>query len=97
MPLFFILSGFVQSDSSKKNIVKFIIGKIKSLLVPFLFWGLLFCRNDNYAEWKDVLYASSLSLSYAKTFSPLWFLPCLFFLLLFLYRLRNLLMTILIL
>lgn len=53
MPLFFFLSGYVASLSRDKIIINqvwpFIFKKIKSLLVPFLVWGvviyLLFQQN----------------------------------------------------
>ena len=58
MPLFFFLSGYVASLSrnriKKGNILPFFIKKLKSLLLPFLVWGiviyLLFQRHLSFED-----------------------------------------------
>ena len=91
MPLFFFISGYLFNYSN--NIVKYIIRKIKSLYVPFVFCNLLalifhnaFCNIGIYSY--GILYTSIkdyikqiiktlLCIGSEEIVGPLWFLPCL--------------------
>ena len=87
MPCFFIVSGFLM----KKTMVirKFIIKKVKGLLLPYFFFALiwvLFCFLKSFVVESDFnIFRALLSilLPYSGSLGGnaynLWFLPCLFF------------------
>lgn len=57
MPLFFLISGFLYSR--KSTVKEFILKKIKSLYIPFVFWNLLFyfgetAANFDITKWKEM-------------------------------------------
>jgi fucose 4-O-acetylase-like acetyltransferase len=76
MPLFFILSGYITNENTSPFIY-FSIKRIKTLLVPFLCFALIFSQ-ETYSKWIYIFYGSRNSLAIANTFTPLWFLSCLF-------------------
>ena len=91
MPLFFFLSGCVLSvDKPYKEIIK---KKVKQLLLPYVFFILLSCCF----YWMLLLLSHRFTINHLWSLvdlfpydneiinTPLWFLPCLFLELLFLY------------
>ena len=81
VPFFFILSGFLYSG--KMSIEQYIRRKVKTLLIPYVFFSLLFIVID----WDTYLSYSCLPNSLYKVFvvgvgaprsSPLWFVLLLF-------------------
>jgi fucose 4-O-acetylase-like acetyltransferase len=77
MPLFFILTGYVTDEYLPKSIIAFSVRRIKTLLVPFFCYALMF-SHESFTKWIYILYGSRNGLAIADTFTPLWFLPCLF-------------------
>lgn len=78
MPVFFILSGLFINPN-KYGIYEFVEKRIKQILVPYFLFALIYCfGHESLKDWTYILYASRDSLVIAKSFSPLWFLPCLF-------------------
>ena len=77
MPLWFILSGFfINTD---KGFKEFFISKLKVLLIPYLFFGLLFefiGLFNNKDRWEAFLWPNDLLIPYG---GALWFLPAIFF------------------
>ena len=79
MPLFFIVSGFLY-NGEHTELGPYIKKKFYQLIVPFILFSLMLCFGSRGGEdWIYILYGSRDSLAFAKTFTPLWFLPCFFF------------------
>ena len=76
MPLFFFSSGLVM----KRAVVDrtFLSKKVKTLLLPFVLWGLIYSeltiKNIAY-----IVYGSYDTLKRANSLTSLWFLPAMFF------------------
>ncbi len=81
MPVFFIMYGMASSGrplESGKEIFQFLEKRIKSLLVPYVLWALIYAADIDYSFVKGVLVGNNRSLGMAKTNQVLWFLPCMF-------------------
>lgn len=79
MPLFFFLSGYLYKRGEKINMSNYLMRKIRSILVPYLFFSLILCFGTRkMLDWLLLVYASRDSIYAAASFSPLWFLPCFF-------------------
>ena len=53
--------------------------KASQLLIPYFIFALIFCFGSNgLSDWGYILYGSRNTLFLAKSFTPLWFLPCFF-------------------
>lgn len=81
MPLFFILAGLSIKPSlitSSKEWLTFINKNLKSLMVPYFIWGLVYATFS----YKSIIYlafGSWESLVDMGTLTSLWYLPCFFF------------------
>lgn len=75
MPLFFILSGY--TTSIKKSYKEYCLSRIKSLIIPYFIWAILF-STYSIKNLLYILYGSNKSLGVAGSNAVLWFLPCLF-------------------
>lgn len=81
MPVFFIIYGMASSGrplKSGKEVWQFLEKKIKSLLVPYVLWALIYAGDTDYTFVKGVLIGTNRSLGMAGTNQVLWFLPCMF-------------------
>jgi fucose 4-O-acetylase-like acetyltransferase len=77
MPLFFFVSGmvYVQKGAFKE----FLYRRFRQIMVPFFLFALILCFGvQSYKDWVNILIANRNSLSESLSFTPLWFLPCLF-------------------
>lgn len=96
VPLFFFLTG-VTFSRGKNGFWKFLIQKLKRLLVPFYIfaavsWSVYALLGKFVSSFAEKAIDSSVSAiiistlkGYCAANTPLWFLPCLFLELLFLY------------
>ena len=81
MPLFFIIYGMVVSPkylNGFKEWKSFFYKKVKSLLIPYLIWGMIYTHSIDTNFFKGMAYATNPSLGYAQTNQVLWFLPVMF-------------------
>lgn len=79
IPLFFFLSGYVFSGNS--DFKSFILKKIKSLLIPYLFFGLVLVLIQIWqSEPLNILniLVGFLNLITQKKYLTVWFLSCIF-------------------
>lgn len=94
MPLFFVLSGALFVYSVEKNIKDVFISKVKRLVVPYFVWGYLFMLPVKYlAGFYD---RNSLKEAYkifwrARESGHLWFLLALFWCMIYMYVVVNIL------
>ena len=77
MPLFFILTGIVYSYKGNESFCESIEKQIKSILIPFFIFGLIF-SDGSIKSFAFIAYGNRTTLLCAKTNSSLWFLTCLF-------------------
>lgn len=77
MPAFFILYGMVASNHALEW-KKFIVKRIKSLVVPYIIWAMIYAPSITNNFLKGVLYGTNQSLGYAETNQVLWFLTAMF-------------------
>lgn len=82
MPLFFFLSGAVLHLKPLKSFKKFVSGKVKRLLIPYVLVGLLFMFPIKYLTgfYKGKEIINAISYFFVSTYESghLWFLPALF-------------------
>lgn len=81
MPLFFVIYGMVSSYKSLKSWDawrKYILHQIRSLVVPYALWAMIYANGFSVKFFLGVGYGSNPSLSYASTNAVLWFLPAMF-------------------
>lgn len=78
MPLFFIVYGMVVSSKNWKVGIRYIDKKIKTLLVPYIIWCMIYSVGYGTNFFYGVLYGTNPSLGYAQTNMVLWFLPVMF-------------------
>ena len=82
MPLFFFLSGAVLHLKPLKSFKKFVSGKAKRLLIPYVLVGLLFMFPIKYLTgfYKGKEIINAISYFFVSTYESghLWFLPALF-------------------
>ena len=77
MPLFFFVSGMVYTRRGKFN--EFLSRRFRQIMVPYFLFALILCfGGQSYKDWVNILIADRNSLSESASFTPLWFLPCLF-------------------
>ena len=57
---------------------EFFYKKVKSLLIPYLIWGMIYTHSIDTNFFKGMAYATNPSLGYAQTNQVLWFLPVMF-------------------
>jgi len=80
MPLLFFLSGLSSSTRPLKDRTEwrsFLRKNILILGIPYLVWGLIYCRFS-FQALGYVLYGSRQALVKAETVTSLWYLSCLF-------------------
>lgn len=77
MPLFFFITGMTMALKHEDRYKVFISKRISSLLIPYFIAACAFSDGSNEA-FAYIAYGSRSSISYANSFTPLWFLPCLF-------------------
>ncbi len=76
MPFFFFVYGF-QLDEKKLKSFGGIDNKIKTYLVPYFIWALIYRRNFSFSSCGAILYGTYESIrAYSQGY--LWFLPCMF-------------------
>lgn len=81
MPLFFILAGLSIKPSvvtSSKGWLAFINKNLKSLMVPYFIWGLVYA-TFSYKSIGYLAFGSWEALVDMGTLTSLWYLPCFFF------------------
>jgi len=76
MPFFFFVYGF-QLDDSKLKSFGGLDSKVKTYLVPYFIWALIYMRKFNYSSYGAILYATKESVRNVSQ-GYLWFLPCMF-------------------
>ena len=77
MPLFFFVSGMVYVQRGEFK--EFFYRRFRQIMVPFFLFALILCfGGQSYKDWVNILIADRNSLSASASFTPLWFLPCLF-------------------
>lgn len=78
MPLFFIMSGMLinYKNETEINFSNFIIKKLKSNLVPYLFFSLLILISEAFI--KQNLIENLVDIFLGVGLWALWFIPCLF-------------------
>ena len=90
MPIFFFISGMFV-DEKKSEIKYFINKRFKQILVPYLLFALIYCFGQKgMVDWMYIFYGSRNALSFVKSFTPLWFLPCIFVANILFYIILNL-------
>ena len=80
MPLFFIISGMllnVREEYSIETWRNLITKKAMVLLLPFIFWGLIYA-SFSFKHMALILYGTRETLVAAESLTSLWFLPVLF-------------------
>lgn len=83
MPIFFFLSGYIFSLKKDKHFSEFIVKKFKTLIIPYLFFGLIAClyclvfisKQSALETLKALFTVSSINFGQSQA---LWFLPCIF-------------------
>lgn len=97
MPLFFALSGYLfdKSKSSKGSFLNFAITKFKRLIIPFIYFALLWLlpirylvHYNNYVN-NNILYNIIVNIFLGKDCGHLWYLPSLFIIFLIYYVLNK--------
>lgn len=81
MPLFFILAGLSIKPicvKTSKEWLTFINKNLKSLIVPYFIWGLIYA-TFSYQSFKYLAFGSWEALVDMNTLTSLWYLPCFFF------------------
>ena len=80
MPIFFIVYGYVSGLKvlELKDWKEYILKQIKSLLVPYLLWAMVYSNNYGANFFLGIAYGTNASLGYAQTNQVLWFLPTMF-------------------
>lgn len=76
MPLFFVITG-MTIQVKEETMTQYCLKRIKSLLVPFVIFSFIFSAGE-LKDFAFSLYGSRASILKASSFTPLWFLPCLF-------------------
>ena len=77
MPLFFFVSGMVYVQRGKY--MEYLSRRFRQIVVPYYLFALILCfGSQSYRDWINILAADRNSLSESASFTPLWFLPCLF-------------------
>lgn len=81
MPLFFIISGMLIAYKNEKDILKFLIKRIKGILIPYVFFSflsiLIFAIMDDFDK-ASIIWNVKISVR-GIGIDTLWFLPVLFF------------------
>lgn len=79
MPLFFFAAGMLQRDVqySGKEMLLYVWKNIWHLMIPFLFWGVIYA-SFNWVNLAKIFYGSHQMLGSAGSLSSLWFLPVMF-------------------
>lgn len=81
MPLFFFLSGYLYDRNRKRKFKSYFFKKFYSIVVPYILFSLIMCFGDGKMfDWIYILYGSRDALDNVHCYTPLWFLPCFFFL-----------------
>lgn len=75
MPLFFFITGL--TFSAKKIDLKILDEKVRSIIVPYIIWGLIY-MEFSFGSLLNLLYGSYKSIKESNALSSLWFLPTLF-------------------
>ncbi|MDE5996183.1 MAG: acyltransferase, partial [Eubacterium sp.] len=57
---------------------EFFLKKVRSLLVPYVLWAVIYAPAINANFWKGVAFGTNYSLGKANSNMVLWFLPCMF-------------------
>lgn len=80
MPAFFVMYGMAVQDASAKKggWFSFIKRRIRSLLVPYALWALIYSARRDGVFFKNLLFGNNQALGRAETNMVLWFLPCMF-------------------
>lgn len=81
MPVFFMIYGIASAKRPIRSVKKlrdFFLGKVRSLLVPYVLWALIYAPSVDVNFCKGVLRGTNHSLGQANTHMVLWFLPCMF-------------------
>lgn len=76
MPLFFFASGLVIKEANLDK--TFLFKKFNSLIIPFILWGLIYTELS-FKNIAFIGYGSYTTLMNAGTLTSLWFLPAMFF------------------
>lgn len=81
MPVFFVIYGMASSRRPLRSVAElrdFFLKKVRSLLVPYVLWSMIYAPAIDLSFCKGVVYGTNYSLGDAKTNMVLWFLPCMF-------------------
>ncbi|MBQ7459554.1 MAG: acyltransferase family protein [Bacteroidales bacterium] len=77
MPFFFFVSGMVYVQRGEFK--DFFYRRFRQIMVPYILFSLILCfGSQSYKDWVNLLIANRESLNSSSSFTPLWFLPCLF-------------------
>lgn len=78
MPLFFIISGILFENNKKILSKRFLISRIKRLILPYILWSLIWAPFT-LSNIIKIFYGTRASLITAQSLSSLWFLICFFY------------------
>lgn len=56
MPLFIFISGYFYKTNSDKNIIDFILKKVRNLLIPYFIWNLIYGIIVNILKQNNIIY-----------------------------------------
>ena len=77
MPFFFFVSGMVYVQRGK--FTEYLYRRFRQIMIPYILFSLILCfGGQSYKDWVNILIANRNSLNECASFTPLWFLPCLF-------------------
>ena len=66
------------SITSFQELKFFLLKRVRSLLVPYVLWTIIYAPSVNAHFFKKVVIGNNYALGQAGTNSVLWFLPCMF-------------------
>lgn len=77
MPLFFLISGMTAGGGGKESLYTYINKRVRRLLVPYILFAFIY-STPGIREYLFSILGCRQGLAEASSFTPLWFLPCIF-------------------
>lgn len=95
MPLFFFLSGYVYNENKYPNLLCLVNQKLRTILNPYFIFGAISVLmysiyiNNDMAVLRTFMIANRAEMSLVPFNTPLWFLPCLFIIVILYYFVKK--------